>query len=234
MATSRRGKGGLGRWIGRLLLFALLILLLPYALVPVYRLDSVKPVSTLMLYDLMRGEDYRREWVEFEAIAPVLVQSVMMSEDGRFCAHDGVDWEALNTVIAGTLDGEQTRGASTIAMQTVKNLFLWQSRSFVRKGLEVPLALAADYVWPKRRTMELYLNVAQFAPDVYGVEAAAKHHFGVGASELTARQAALLAVSLPNPFTRDAGRPSDGLQALAATIEQRARQSGAYITCLYK
>jgi monofunctional biosynthetic peptidoglycan transglycosylase len=230
----RRRGSFVGRWLRRIVLLVLFLLLLPYLLLPLYRVEAIRPVSTLMLYDTVRGAPVTRDWVEFDQIAPVLVQSVMMSEDARFCAHDGVDWEQLSTVIDGTLEGEATRGASTIAMQTAKNLFLWQSRSFLRKGLEIPLALAADYVWSKRRLMEIYLNVAEWGPGIFGIGAAAQHHFGIPASDLTARQAALLAVTLPSPATRDPAAPGSGLSGLADTIAARARQSGAYIGCLYK
>lgn len=231
---SRRRRGSFVlRWVRRLVLLGLFLFVLPYLLLPLYGMENVRPISTLMLADRLSGRDYVREWVEFDDIAPVLVQSVMMSEDGHFCAHDGIDWKALNTVIDGTLEGESTRGASTIPMQTVKNLYLWPGRSYLRKALEVPLAMAADYAWPKRRMMELYLNVAEWAPGVYGIGAAAQHHFGVPASALSASQAALLAVTLPNPHMRNPAQPTPGLQRLAATIEQRARQSGAYIKCLY-
>ncbi len=230
----RRRKGSfIGRLVRRAVLLLVLIALLPYLLLPIYRMESVRPVSTLMLADLVTGREFRREWVDFDAIAPVLVQSVMMSEDGRFCAHDGIDWDAFNTVLDGAMAGERTRGASTIAMQTAKNLFLWPGRSFVRKALEVPLALSADYVWTKQRTMELYLNIAEWAPGVYGIGAAAQHHFGVPASQLSPSQSALLAVTLPNPHERDPAAPSAGLRRLAGNIEARARQSGAYIKCLY-
>jgi monofunctional glycosyltransferase len=233
MPRKRRSGSTVLRWLRRLVLLALLLLLLPYLLLPLYRVEAVKPVSTLMLFDMVRGQDYARQWTEFDDIAPVLVQSVMMSEDGQFCAHDGIDWGALNAVIDGALEGERTRGASTIPMQTVKNLFLWPGRSFVRKAMEVPLALAADYVWTKRRMMEIYLNVAEWAPGVYGIGAAARHHFGVSPAELTASQAALLAVTLPNPHRRDPRAGTPGMQRLAGSIEGRARQSGAYIRCLY-
>ncbi len=208
-------------------------LLLPYALVLLYALPFVHPVSTLMLADLAMFKGYDRRWVPLDAVAPVLVQSVMMSEDGQFCFHDGVDWTQMRGVMQDALDGEPTRGASTIPMQTVKNLFLWNSRSFVRKALEVPLAMWADLVWSKRRMMEIYLNVAEWGPQVYGVEAASHYHFRANATQLNRRQAALLAVALPNPITRVAGKPGRGMQRLAATVERRARGSGEYIRCLY-
>lgn len=229
----RRRGSFLARWLRRLGLLIALCLLLPYLLLPLYRFPAVHPVSTLMFYDMARGAPVEREWVAFDEIAPVLVQSVMMSEDARFCAHDGIDWESLNRVIDSTLEGDRTRGASTIAMQTVKNLYLWQSRSFLRKALEIPLALAADYVWSKRRMMEIYLNIAEWGPGIFGIEAAAQHHFGVSADALDARQAALLAVTLPNPHHRTPATPGSGLSGLADTIAARARASGPYIGCLY-
>ena len=221
------------RWIKRLLKWAVAIVLLPYLLILVYAVDFVRPISTLMLWDLVTLKGYDRRWVEFEDISPVLVQSVMMSEDGQFCNHFGVDVRQLQGVVEDALDGEATRGASTIPMQTAKNLFLWNGRSFVRKGLELPLALGADAVWSKKRLMEIYLNIAEWGPGIYGVEAAAQHHFKTSASKLSRKQAALLAVSLPNPITRVASKPSRGMNRLANLIQRRARASGAYIKCLY-
>lgn len=211
----------------------LLVLVLPYGLVFVYASRSVHPVSTLMIADMLTGARYKRDWIPFEDIAPVLVESVMMSEDGRFCEHDGVDWQALDLVIGNTLSGDTNRGASTIPMQTVKNLFLWPSHSYIRKGLEIPLALYTDAILSKKRIMELYLNVAEWSPGIYGVGAAAEFLYGTTPGKLTARQAALLAVTLPNPDDRNPSAPSRELKKLARTIEARARRSGAYIKCLY-
>ena len=211
----------------------LLVLLLPYLLIPLYALPQIRPVSTLMLGETFSGRAYERQWVDFDNIAPVLVQSVMMSEDGQFCAHSGIDWEALNLVIDDALEGEATRGASTIPMQTAKNLFLPSTRSVIRKGLEIPLAMWMDVVWTKKRLMEIYLNVAEWAPGIYGIEAASQAYFGVTAKQLSGRQAALLAVTLPNPIKRNAANPSKGMKRLAGIIEKRAQQSGAYIKCLY-
>lgn len=140
----------------------------------------------------------------------------------------------MRGVVDDALDGEATRGASTIPMQTSKNLFLWNGRSFIRKAMELPLALVADFVWSKQRMMELYLNVAEWGPGIYGAEAAAQHHFGVSAAKLSRRQAALLAVSLPNPIVRNAGKPGRGLRRLASVVERRAGASGEYIKCLYE
>ncbi|MGG7518286.1 monofunctional biosynthetic peptidoglycan transglycosylase [Allorhizobium undicola] len=215
--------------IGKILLG---LALLPLVLMILYRPSFVHPVSTLMLADLALLQGYDRQWVPLDNISPNLIRSVLMSEDGQFCSHNGVDWVQMRSVIDDALDGEPTRGASTITMQTVKNLFLWNSRSFVRKGLEVPMALAADLVWPKRRILEIYLNVAEWGPGIYGIEAAAQHYFKVPAARLTSRQASLLAVVLPNPITRNAARPGTGLRRLAGTVQGRARNAAPYVACI--
>ena len=223
----------MGRIVRAVVLTLIVLLILPYLLVLLYTPSFVRPVSTLMLMELASGRTYERQWVAFEDINPVLVQSVMMSEDGRYCTHSGVDWDALNVVIDDALAGEATRGASTIPMQVAKNLFLFSHRSVVRKALEIPIALWADLVWSKRRMMEIYLNIAEWAPGVFGIEAAAQTYFGVPAAKLTRRQAALLAVTLPSPTKRNPAKPSKGVSRLARTIEARAHQSGAYVKCLY-
>lgn len=228
------------RWLGdrqvlkRVVLAVLAVLLLPYVLIFIYLLPFIHPVSTLMLRDLVLLRDYDRQWVSIDDVAPVLVQSVMMSEDGQYCFHGGVDWDEMRMLVEDTLKGQETRGGSTIPMQTAKNLFLWNSRSFIRKGLELPLAVGSDFVWSKRRLMEIYLNIAEWGPGIYGIEAAAQYHFKVPASKLTRRQASLLAVSLPNPIDRNAGKPGRGLRRLAAIIERRAQGSGDYIKCIYE
>lgn len=230
--NTRRRHGRVRRWLGRILIVIVIIALLPLGLTLVYRIPAVHPVSTLMLADAITFAGYEREWTPLEELGTRVPYAVMMSEDGRFCSHDGIDWGALNSVINDALAGEETRGASTITMQTVKNLFLWGDRSYIRKAIEVPLALYFDFVVPKRRIMEIYLNIAEWAPRVYGAEAGAEHHFGKPARELSARQAALMAVTLPNPHERDPAHPSRGLKRLANTIESRARNAGDYVGCL--
>lgn len=229
----RRGRKPVRRALRIAFLAVVAIVALPYLLVLAYAPSIVHPVSTLMLVDAVTGRSFERKWVAFDDIAPILVQSVMMSEDGQYCAHGGVDWGALNTVIDDALDGGATRGASTIPMQVAKNLFLPAVRSVIRKALEIPLAMWSDLIWSKQRTMEIYLNIAEWAPGVFGIEAAAQTYFGVPAAKLSRRQSALLAVTLPNPHERNAANPSRGMSRLARTIEERAAQSGAYIKCLY-
>ena len=197
-----------------------------------YSSPSINPVSTLMLSHTLAGEAMDRRWVALDQINPVLIHSVMMSEDAKFCAHSGVDWLELNRIIDGAIEGERTRGASTLSMQTVKNLYLWQGRSYIRKALELPLALLADYVWSKKRMIEIYLNIAEWDRGIFGIEAAAKHYFKRSAKNLSARQSALLAVTLPNPKGRNPAKATKNLLRLAKKIERRAYQSGAYIQCV--
>ncbi|MEM6667000.1 MAG: monofunctional biosynthetic peptidoglycan transglycosylase [Pseudomonadota bacterium] len=208
------------------------VIALPLVLVPVYALVP-PPASTLMLVQMGQGVKLTRDWVPMDEMGTRLPTSVLMSEDGRFCAHGGVDWDAVQTVIEEASDGGGLRGASTITMQVVKNLFLWPSRSFVRKGLEVPLALYADLIWSKRRTMELYLNIAEWGPGIFGAGAAADHYFGRSPADLTARQAAQMTSALPNPFVRNARNPGPRTRRLASIIETRAAKAGPYDDCLY-
>ncbi len=133
------------------------------------------------------------------------VASVIASEDAKFCANDGVDWGALHEALSGP-EGPR-RGASTITMQTAKNLFLWPGRSVIRKGVEIGMALVLGKAWSKARTIEIYLNIAEWGDGVFGVEAAARRHFHKRASELNAREAALLATALPNPGQARPGAP---------------------------
>ncbi len=209
----------------------LALVLVPVVLTPLYRL--VNPVSTLMIWERVTAGPIARDWVSFDAMSKWMVTAAVVSEDSRYCAHHGVDWQALGSVIDTAGETDRPRGASTIAMQTARNLFLWTSRSYVRKALEIPLALYADLVLGKRRLIEIYLNIAEFGPGIFGVEAAARHYFGRSAKGLSLDQAALLAATLPNPAARDPARPSRLLQALARTVAARARIAGPYIDCLY-
>lgn len=207
---------------------AAVLVALPLVLTPLYAI--VPPVSTLMLWSGLTGQGMERSWVPLDKIAPALVNSVLMSEDGQFCSHAGVDWNALNDVL--DREGGPSRGASTIAMQTAKNLFLWPSRSYVRKALEIPLAYYLDFVLSKRRVIEIYLNIAEWGPGLFGAEAAAQHYFKKPAAKLTAREAALLTAALPNPITRNPAKPTRYLQSRARTIQARARAARDYVGCV--
>lgn len=224
----RRRNRGWRRIVGILVFLPLLVLASVLLLALVY--SAVTPPSTLMLGRWLTLRPVTREAVALDAISPLLVQAVVASEDQRFCQHNGVDWNALRDVV----DDEEgpSRGASTIPMQTVKNVFLWPGRSFIRKGLEIPLAVMADTLWGKRRTMEVYLNVAEWGEGIFGAEAASRRWFGKGARDLTRNEAALLAAVLPNPIIRNAGAPSRGVRAAAARIQGRMNGVGGLMGCL--
>lgn len=221
-------RAGWRIWLKRLSVAAAVIVVLPFVLTPLYLF--ARPISTLMVWDLLTFQGYSRQWVDLDDISSSMKQAVVMSEDGQFCFHDGVDWEQLRSVLSR--NGGPSRGASTITMQTVKNVFLWPSRSYIRKGLEIPLALYADFVWSKRRTLEIYLNIAELGPNVYGVEAAAQYYYKKPASKLSRREAALIAAALPNPAIRNPLKPSRAQKTLSRIIERRVSQSGAYVECL--
>lgn len=213
------------RVIRGLIVIVLGLVLLPYALTPLYGLGH--PVSTLMIARFLSGENVARTWVDLDAMAPALPRTVVAAEDARFCSHHGIDWDSVRDVIEDVQDGEVARGGSTITQQVAKNLFLWPGRSVIRKALEFPLALWIDLVLSKKRILELYLNIAELGPDgQFGAEAGARHAFNRPASALSAQEAALLAASLPNPVTRNARRPGPGLRRLAGTYAVRAQSAG--------
>ncbi|PIU06814.1 MULTISPECIES: monofunctional biosynthetic peptidoglycan transglycosylase [Methylobacterium] len=224
-----RPRKSLARRLAALMLvlpIGLIVLTLALALV----YSAVSPPSTLMLgrWLTLKGVDYRP--VPLSEISPNLVQAVIASEDQRYCLHGGVDWSALRDVVDDE-DGP-SRGASTLPMQTVKNVFLWPGRSYLRKALEIPLALLTDAVWGKRRGIEIYLNVAEWGEGVFGAEAAARHWFGKDARSLTRGEAALLAAILPNPIERSAGRPSRGVRTRAARIQSMMGGLGGLLGCV--
>jgi monofunctional biosynthetic peptidoglycan transglycosylase len=212
-----------------LLVIIVLVLLVPYVLTPFYAAGH--PVSTLMLWRSLRGKPVDRHWIELSAMSPYVPRSVVSAEDAKFCGHHGVDWDALRDVVDDAEDGEVTRGGSTITQQVAKNLFLWPGRSVVRKALELPLALWIDAVLPKRRILELYLNIAELGPaGQFGIEAGANYAFGKSAAALSPREAALMASILPNPVKRSARTPGPGVRRLAGTYMARA-VSPALQTC---
>ncbi len=227
----RRKRGALFRLMRALLIALVAALVLPYLLVPLYRV--VNPVSTPMLWRWLTVARVERSYVPIERMAAVLPLAVITAEDARFCAHSGIDWQQIRDAIDVADDLSEARGASTITQQTAKNLFLWSGRSFVRKGLEAPLALWMELVLPKRRILEIYLNIAEWGPDGrFGAEAAARWAFGKSARDLTAREAALLAAILPNPLIRSARQPGPAVRRLAAVYETRTARAGAIAACV--
>jgi monofunctional biosynthetic peptidoglycan transglycosylase len=230
-AKQPRARRMVVRLIRRLILLILVIVLLPYLIAPLYR--YVEPVSTLMIWRWVTGQQVDRIVTPLSAMAPVLPRTVIVAEDARFCQHGGVDWAALQDVIEDAGDGGPVRGASTITQQTAKNLFLWSSQSYLRKALELPLAMWIERVLPKRRVMEIYLNIAEWGPDgQFGAAAGARYAFGRPVRDVTPRQAALLAAMLPNPHRRSARQPGPGMRRLAALYERRAAAAPSLDNCI--
>ena len=209
----------------------LLVLLLPYVLTPFYTFGE--PVSTVMLWRRMTGQRVERMYVPLARMPSGLPLAVIAAEDGRFCEHYGVDLAGIRDAINQADDLDDVRGGSTLTQQVAKNLFLWPGRSYVRKVLEFPLALWINLILPKRRVMEIYLNIAELGPNgEFGAEAGARRAFGRPVRDLSRYQAALLAAMLPNPHARDARRPGPTMQRLAVLYVGRAEQSAGAAACL--
>lgn len=165
-------------------------------------------------------------WTPWDRVAKTLPIALVAAEDQKFPFHHGFDFDAIQSALADADEGERLRGASTISQQVAKNLFLWNGRSFVRKGLEAYFTVLIETLWPKRRILEVYLNVAEFGDGIYGAGAASERFFRVAPSELDARQAALLAAVLPNPSRLHVERPSPYVQRRAAWIQRQVAQLG--------
>ncbi|MGI9525168.1 MAG: monofunctional biosynthetic peptidoglycan transglycosylase [Hyphomicrobiaceae bacterium] len=194
------------------------------------------PTSAFILWQRIAGGDVVRSWVPLDRISPRLVRSVVASEDARFCKHRGIDIREFQTALkrARRQKNFDIRGASTITMQVIKNMFLWPDRSLLRKGLELTIAPVMELLWPKRRILEIYLNFAEWGPGIFGIEAASRHHFRRSAASLTRAQAALLAAALPNPNLRRAGRPGPKTRRAARRVQARASRIDSNLSCLRK
>lgn len=186
----------------------------------------VTPTHTplMVMRALQRGDAYpaRWRWQPLSRISPHLIRAVIASEDSRFCDHDGFDWEAIRKVLKVLEEkGETSRGASTISMQTAKNVYLTQHRSYIRKGLEAGFTVLMEAFWSKRRIMEAYLNVAEWGPGIYGADAAARTYFKRSAAQLTPNQAALMASTLPGPLFWQPNRPNRRIARKSRIIRKR-------------
>lgn len=204
---------------------------IPLVLTPVYLV--VDPVSVPMLERYVTGRPVVRQWRDIDTVSDRLKAAVIMSEDGQFCRHWGVDLAALRAEVDNFLAGRPVRGASTITMQVARNLFLWNDQSHLRKALEIPLAAYVDLVLPKKRIMEIYLNIAEWGPEgQFGVAAGAERAFGVAPQNLDWRTASLLAVTLPNPLVRNPAHPTTGLSRIARIVAERTQQYGTRAACV--
>lgn len=180
------------------------------------------PTNIYMFSEGRRLGGIDQRWVSMDRIAPVMARSVVAAEDANFCNHWGFDVAAIKRAIAQG----SNRGASTLSQQTVKNVYLWQGRSWPRKALEALMTPLVEAIWPKRRILEVYLNVAEFGEGVFGVDAASRHYFNVGPEDLSAVQAARLAAILPSPKTRSASEPTDFIRRRTGQIRDGAATIG--------
>jgi monofunctional glycosyltransferase len=214
---ARRAGGLAARALGWLIVF---IGFSPIVGAAVYRFVG-PPGTWIMLDRSLDGATVRSEWARLEDISPHLVRAVIAAEDSRFCLHDGLDFDAIQGAAEHNRKNGKRRGGSTISQQTAKNLFLWNGGGYVRKGLEAWFTLVSETIWGKRRTMELYLNVAEWGDGLFGAEAAAQGRFKKSARDLTKQEAALLAAVLPSPNKWRAVNPGPYVRGRAATIRKR-------------
>lgn len=198
----------------RLWPWLLLLLVLLVAASPLLALLALRwappPTTAFMLQSEVQPVQYR--WVPMSQIPPALARAAVASEDQKFFEHNGFDFDAIERALATNRTGKKIRGASTISQQVVKNLFLWPSRSYVRKGFEVGGTLAIEWLWDKQRILEMYLNIAEFGPGIYGAEAAAQAFFRKPAAKMTAAECAQLIAVLPNPRKWKAAHPGPYVQ----------------------
>ena len=210
---------------------AVVFVAVPYVIAPLYRF--VDPVSMPMLWRWAIGARVERVWLPLDRISPALPLAVIGAEDGTFCHNRGIDLAAMREALEQYDDSGRERGASTITQQVAKNLFFWQGRSIIRKALEIPLAVWLYLVLPKRRVLEIYLNIAQWGPNgEFGAEAGARYAFGKSARNLNAREAAELASILPSPALRSARNPSPLVRRLAGVYEHRAEAFPGLDACI--
>jgi monofunctional glycosyltransferase len=226
---SRKGRG-----IGRILLWLVLIALFgPPLLVLVYRFVP-PPVTILML---QRAGEYgiQKDWRPLDRIDSDLVSAVVAAEDAKYCTHDGFDMDAIRKAMEANERGGKIRGGSTISQQTAKNVFLWPQRSWVRKGAEAYFTVLIETLWPKRRIMEVYLNVIEFGPGIYGAQAAARHWFDKDVDDLTRQEAARLAAILPSPLRYKAASPGPYVRRRAGRVQAAIRvvNDGGLAGCMY-
>ncbi len=204
-------------------LSALLVLLLRWVAPPFTALMIERKVQS---WSSGESIDLQRSWRPWSELPDDLKMAVIAAEDQKFAEHWGFDVAAIRAALAHNEQGGSLRGASTLSQQVAKNLFLWSGRSWLRKGIEAWFTALIELLWPKQRILEVYLNSVEWGVGIFGAEAAAQHHFGVGAPYLSARQASLLAAVLPNPREWSAGRPSARINSRAAWIRQQVRQLG--------
>ncbi len=210
----------IGRWILRL---TAAFVAISVTMTAIYE-TVPPPITWLMMLRVVQGDGLTKDWEPLSSISPALVRAVIAAEDTRFCEHRGFDWVELQKAIDEWRRGEGLRGASTISNQVARNVFLWPSRDLFRKALEGYFTLLIEFLWRKERIVEVYLNVAEWGPGIFGAEAAAQYYFDKPAAELTRREASLMAAILPNPLEWSAASPGEYTANYAARIRTRMDQ----------
>jgi monofunctional biosynthetic peptidoglycan transglycosylase len=220
IATAPRKRGRVRRVL-RLIMRAIGFFLLIsvfwtalYAWMPV-------PITPLMVIRLVQGQGFSKDWVSYDEISPNLPRAAIAAEDSGYCAHYGFEWEAIQKAWNRNAKSKRIRGGSTISNQTAKNAFLWPDRTYIRKGLEYYFTGLIELMWGKKRILEVYLNVVEFGPGIYGAEAAAQTYFKKPASALSRREAALLVAVLPSPLKWSVAKPGPYVQSRTSTIMAR-------------
>ncbi len=209
-----------GWLLGKLLTVAIVAVLVAVAWALAYRwIDP--PITVPMIRDALAGQHVERSWARLDQIAPAMPRAVIGAEDSTFCSHHGFDFGAIEHAAEKNATSRKVIGGSTISQQTAKNAFLWPGRSYLRKGLEAYFTVLIEAMWGKPRIMEVYLNIAELGPGIYGVEAAAQHYFGVSAAHLSPSQASRIAAILPQPIKRDAADLHGAVKRHARAIEKR-------------
>ena len=220
-------------WFRRLIIWLIWTVLIIHLYALALRIIPV-PATILMGQRALSGETIQKTWTAIEDISPHLPRAIMGGEDSRFCDHSGVDIKAIQSAISDNAAGGRRRGGSTLSQQAAKNVFLWNGGGYARKALEAWAAIYTNIVWGKQRTMEIYLNVAEWGDGIFGAEAAAQARFGKAAKDLTQREAALLAAVLPSPNKWRVDPPSEFVSGRASTLMQRAEivRTSEYDACL--
>ena len=210
---------------------AIALIMMPFLIIVTYRFVP-PPITPLMVIRLVEGVGWDYRWTPLKRLSPHLARAVLAAEDSRFCSHHGFDVEAISDELDDWMQGERPRGASTVSQQTAKNILLWPGRDLVRKAIEAWLTPQLELTWSKRRILEVYLNVIEMGPGIYGAEAASQRFFGKSAAALSPREAALIAAVLPNPRAASPARPSAYIARRSARIAARAEIMDDYLDCL--
>src|SRR5688572_18819591 len=204
-------------WVVRIVLGFILISVLwvlAYRFVP-------PPITATMVGDVVAGRGLKKDWMSISEIDRDMVRAAIAAEDSKFCSHDGFDLDAIEQAMQRNASGGRIRGGSTISQQTAKNAFLWQGGGYVRKGVEAWFTVLIEAMWPKRRIMEVYLNIAETGIGTYGANAGAKRYFGHDASHLSVSEASRIAAVLPLPKKRGAVAPKGFTRRYGNNIARR-------------